>query len=528
MRTKIKLIFPYSTSKNYSKAVKSASLFEHFRPARSPDDQNVLRVDGVEFGARFRQFENLYEVVSHWTGTEITLNDAPIDINDWHRITVILQCTEERDHSVVPEQHCEHQTEQDWGCKHLATVSHRLPETRYRLDRHYAYWFQFGRFGEGNKNWILDKGKLLDALMREVKLKKIDLCPVFSEKALHQRVTKLPDSLDLSEASFWTIRYTDKYDRDTVQKVPTGIMPKSLAETESRGHLGLSVSIEADKDASQQKASRFVPQIAFADVGGVDEIVGLVREVIELPLKQPNLMKHLGISRHKGILLYGPPGCGKTRIAQAIANEIQAHFISIRGPELFSKWFGESEENLRTIFEEARQLAPSIIFFDEIDSIGQKRSGEDSVRHESIFVNQLLTLMDGMETYENVCVIASTNRPELLDDALVRPGRFDYTLEVKTPTKAGCLTILQIHTRNMPLSQDVDLQAIATELFGYTGADIAFVAHEGAYNCLRRNASASDLIKEAESDLDLGRFKIGQRDFLKALETLKIRSMNGK
>ena len=191
----------------------------------------------------------------------------------------------------------------------------------------------------------------------------------------------------------------------------------------------------------------------------------------------------------------------------------------IQGPELFTKWFGESEEKLRNVFSEARTLAPSVIFFDEIDAIAPKRSGLQDWRAASVFVNQLLTLMDGMETYENVCVIASTNRPEMLDEAIMRPGRFDYTLEVKRPTPEGCRTILRIHTRNMPCHPSVDLDALATRMSGLTGADIAFVAREAAYNCLRRFANIGDLIKQDVLQVDLSSFQVIQDDFEKALRT---------
>jgi len=338
-------------------------------------------------------------------------------------------------------------------------------------------------------------------------------------------VNALPDRIELDEDSSWDIQYVEKYDDSTIQKIPIGIRPKHV-DKPYRGGLSISLRTQEDEEEVDKKQTRSIPEVSFSDIGGVDEIIDMVREVIELPLRHPALFKHLGIAPHKGILLYGPPGCGKTLIAKAIANEIQAHFVSIRGPELFTKWFGESEANLRAVFAEARQFAPSVIFFDEIDAIAQTRSGEESVRHESIFVNQLLTLMDGMETYENVCVIASTNRPELLDEAIMRPGRFDYTLEIKRPSLDGCRRIFQIHTRNIPLASSVDTEAIAQQMNGYSGAEIAFVAREGAYNCLRRCASVADLIVRAESEVNFDNFVVEQCDFDRALKM--IRENHGK
>jgi SpoVK/Ycf46/Vps4 family AAA+-type ATPase len=228
------------------------------------------------------------------------------------------------------------------------------------------------------------------------------------------------------------------------------------------------------------------------------------------------------VKPHKGILLYGPPGCGKTLIAKAIANEVKAHFISIRGPELLSKYYGQSEENLRDIFGEARYLQPSIIFFDEIDSVAQRRSGEEYLRFESRFVNQLLTLMDGIEDYENVCVIASTNRAELMDEALLRPGRFDYMLEVRKPTRHGCYKIFALHTRNMPISRDFDMKRFSEKLEGLSGADIAFIAREGAYNCLRETIDVESLIQAEDSrKIDFGRLIIQKAHFLEALNQVR-------
>ena len=250
----------------------------------------------------------------------------------------------------------------------------------------------------------------------------------------------------------------------------------------------------------------------------MDEVVTKVREVVELPIRHPELMKHLGITPHKGVILYGPPGCGKTLLAKAIANEVNAHFASVKGPELYSKWVGESEERLRALFDHAREFAPSIIFFDEIDAIASRRSGNDANRHSAAFLNQLLTLMDGVETYTNVFILGATNRLELLDEAILRPGRFDYALEVKRPSPEGCRKILGIHTHRMPLGAGVDLDAIAAELEGRTGAEIAYVAREAAYNCLRRRVQIEDLVGEGGPEVDFSDFEVSEKDFMTAVQ----------
>ena len=230
----------------------------------------------------------------------------------------------------------------------------------------------------------------------------------------------------------------------------------------------------------------------------------------------------MGIQPHKGVMLYGPPGCGKTMIAKAIAYDIEAHFISIKGPELLNKYYGQSEENLRKVFEEARDLQPSVIFFDEIDSIAQKRSGEESLRMDARIVNQLLTLLDGIEDYGKICVIAATNRLELIDEALLRPGRFDYTLEIPLPDAEACRKIFEITTNDMPVSDEFSLQEFCPDLKGLSGADISFVAREGAYNCLRRNIDLKGKISGDELEkLEYEDLVIQKEDFRKALSKIK-------
>ncbi len=276
----------------------------------------------------------------------------------------------------------------------------------------------------------------------------------------------------------------------------------------------------ADASTADRRQTR--PQrSSFDDVGGIDDIVQTIREVIELPMRQPQLFAHMGIKPHRGVLLYGPPGCGKTLIAKAIAGEIGANFISVSANELMGRYVGQSEERLRAVFDAASRLEPSIIFFDEIDAIGQSRTGGESVRHQDDFLNQLLSLMDGIADRGRVTVIGSTNRPELLDDALLRPGRFDYTIEVTKPTVEGCAKILDIVTKDSPLDDDVDLSVLAKELHGLSGADIAFVAREAAYNCLRRTLDLQSLVRADAAEPSLDELKINSSDFAEAIRTAR-------
>jgi len=230
---------------------------------------------------------------------------------------------------------------------------------------------------------------------------------------------------------------------------------------------------------------RAIPAVTYEDIGGIKEVIHKVREMIELPLRHPELFERLGIDPPRGVMLYGPPGTGKTLLAKAVANESGANFISISGPEVMSKWYGQSEENLRKIFEDAEKNAPSIIFIDEIDAIAPKRE-EVTGEVERRVTSQLLTLMDGLKKRGKVVVIAATNRPNAVDPALRRGGRFDREIELPVPDRNGRLEILKIHTRSMPLDKDVDLNWLADITYGYVGADIMALCKEAAMSALRR------------------------------------------
>ena len=234
--------------------------------------------------------------------------------------------------------------------------------------------------------------------------------------------------------------------------------------------------------------------VTYEDIGGLKEEVKKVREMIEIPLKRPELFEKLGITPPKGVLMQGPPGTGKTLLAKAVANESEANFISVKGPELLSKWVGDSEAGVREVFRKARQAAPTVIFFDEIDSIASSRGGNDGDSGVTKrVVNQLLTEMDGMEELEDVAVIAATNRPDILDAGLMRPGRFDRHIKVDVPNEEGRLAIFKVHTKDMPIADDVDLEKLAKETEGYVGADIESVCREAAMLTLRNDIDSKEV-----------------------------------
>ena len=268
--------------------------------------------------------------------------------------------------------------------------------------------------------------------------------------------------------------------------------------------------------AEKGETLRGVPQVSYEDIGGLTDEIKKVREMIELPLRHPEIFEKLGIEAPKGVLLYGPPGTGKTLLAKAVANESNAHFISISGPEIMSKFYGESEARLREIFKEAREKAPSIVFVDEIDSIAPKRE-EVTGEVERRVVSQMLSLMDGLEARGKVIVISATNRPNAIDPALRRPGRFDREIEIKVPDKKGRSDILNIHTRNMPLDDDVDIKQVSSVSHGYVGADLEYLCKEAAMKCLRRLLPEINLDDEKIPPETLDKLIVNGEDFKKAL-----------
>ena len=297
-----------------------------------------------------------------------------------------------------------------------------------------------------------------------------------------------------------------------IQLIVTGTKPsKPVIVTENTiFKLG---NITKPKDLS-------IPRITYDELGGLKNEVQKIREMVELPMRHPELFEKIGIESPKGVLLYGPPGTGKTLLAKAVAGETNSHFTSLSGPEIMAKHYGESEERLREIFKQAEENAPSIIFIDEIDSIAPKRE-EVSGELERRIVSQLLTLMDGMKSRGKIIVIAATNRPDSIDPALRRPGRFDREIEIGIPDDEGRLQILNIHTRGMPLDTDVNIKQIAKTTHGFVGADLEVLCKEAAMRSLRRILPEINLEEEKVSKEVLQKIKITKNDFTDALKEVR-------
>ncbi len=296
---------------------------------------------------------------------------------------------------------------------------------------------------------------------------------------------------------------------NSITLVIAKVMPKGIAIVTDETEIELK-----EEPYNPEEGKKEVSDIHYEDIGGLGRELQLVREMIELPLRHPEIFERLGIQPPKGVLLYGPPGTGKTLIAKAVANEVDAHFISLSGPEIMSKYYGESEKGLREKFEEAEQNAPAVIFIDEIDSIAPKRE-ETKGEVERRVVAQLLSLMDGLKGRGQVIVIAATNLPDAIDPALRRGGRFDREIEIGIPDKKGRLEIFQVHSRGVPLAEDVKLEDFANSTHGFVGADISLLVKEAAMHALRKVIPQIKIDEEIPDEV-LDQLKVTNEDFAEA------------
>ncbi|MEC7410555.1 MAG: CDC48 family AAA ATPase, partial [Candidatus Thermoplasmatota archaeon] len=299
-------------------------------------------------------------------------------------------------------------------------------------------------------------------------------------------------------------------------------LPFAIVSTKPKGIVQVlpDTDIVIKEDAVDEEEQGDVQTISYEDIGGLGDQLQKVREMIELPLKHPILFRRLGIDPPRGVLLHGPPGTGKTLIAKAVASETNAHFTSINGPEIISKYYGESEKQLREIFEEAASNAPAIIFIDELDSIAPKRE-DVSGEVERRVVAQLLTLLDGMQGRDNVVVIGATNRQDAIDPALRRPGRFDREIEIGVPDKNGRAEIIEIHTRGMPISDDFEVDWLLDNTHGFVGADISALVRESAMKALRRYLPEIDLDEEQIPPEVLEKMAVIMADFRMAIKEIE-------
>jgi transitional endoplasmic reticulum ATPase len=410
------------------------------------------------------RFHALMRIAGGWRGTELRLDGRLVDPQALDRL---LTCYAADCQSASPGGYCA-------GCEVQTTgfgaVRQLFPCRLLPIsEANHLGWFTFGRMH--GEVFRVDKACLRERIDYYLNRTLASHCPALDRALIGRTLAELPELIDPRRDAQWAYRHgwvNGRYHIVGVEKrqqsplAPVATVP------------------QADADAAQ----RDVPTVRYADIGGIDGALRRLREAVELPLRHPELYERLGITPHNGVLLYGPPGTGKTLLAKALATEASAHFICINGPEIISKFHGESERALRELFAEAKEKAPTVILMDEIDAIAPDRA-TITQNFEAVLVSQLLTLMDGLVERGQVTVIGTTNRPDNVDPALRRPGRLDLLLEIGLPDEAGRQAILRIHTRNMPLAADVSLADLARATGGFSGAMLAGLCREAGLACLR-------------------------------------------
>ena len=380
-------------------------------------------------------------------------------------------------------------------------------------------WYTFGETGEDGV-FRVDKEEITERILSD--LGPCARCPILDLDGTAEILARLPEEIDPNRDDAWRYRgsgpltsWTVAKNNDAVPEEAADPEPKEgLIERFAKSVRSGGAGVVAASGAAP--GSRNVPETRYEDVGGMREPIALVREAVELPITHPEIFQKLGIRPHKGILFYGPPGTDKTLLARAVAHESGAHFIAVAGPEILNKYWGQSEQRLRSIFTEARAKAPSVVLFDEIDSFASSRDAM-SESFEATLVSQLLSLMDGMNDLGRVCVIATTNRPSALDPALRRPGRFDHEIEIGLPDIDARLHILKIHAGDMPVALDLDLKQVAALTHDYSGADLEALCREAALVCMRRSINLRDFEKRITPH-KLGSLSITTYDFRTAMK----------
>lgn len=530
--TTIEIKFGKSTSQNYNAVINLAKQFLNFTESHDRNIKSIIVVTAEEASLKLQLLESLVNMIQSWVSTEIVIDNQKIEAYKFnYNLRNTVNCYQGYHRASLKNMYCSFTgLSQGWGCRLLTKIKLNDNDQYYNpyYEHRAKFWYEYGYF-EGTNRWMIDKETIKKVLQDDAFETTAKVCSLFSIENVVSKINSLPDYIELENSKDWEIVYgSECVAGGTKELIPIKIKKRKSDEA-SKGYSGLSARIslnfgsnnESENTETAQSKSRYIPEVSFEDIGGIDSVINKIREIIELPIKHPEIYQHLGIKPHRGILLYGNPGNGKTLIAKAIANEVKAHFIPISGPELISKWHGQSEENLRKIFVEARYFQPSIIFFDEIDSIAQQRSDEESLRFDSKFVNQLLTLMDGVESYGNVTILATTNRPELIDDALLRPGRFDFKIEIPSPDEIGSFQILKICTRAVPLESNLDLEKVVPHLTGFSGAEISHIVKEAAMKALNRKINVNEIIKNEDADFDYKSIKLSYLDFVTAIKDYK-------
>jgi len=491
----ISLTFRQCPSARYPMALNLARSFESYCEEQEDGAlvHSVSVADELKHHDQFARFISLVKLVGTWKDTAFTVSGNVMPPAALERIIHVGECYQRQRRSGNPYHYCNgfdpRHAPTHFGCRLLTEVNRYVPHNgeQHRSEK---AWYRHGAMS--GSAFRVDKQKIIAILKDEWQAKLIYACPVFNPDAVAEEVASLSDEIDLQNDPRWIlelrsdgttgVRMRTLANRRREQELLPERQPNGSDGSSARGN-GYNPSRHED-ESDAESAERVIPDVRFSDVCGQGKAVSEVRDWVELPLLHPDLFAHVGVPTQVGVILYGPPGTGKTLLAQAVAGECQAHLEVVSGPEILSKWVGQSEENLRKIFDRARGMAPSVILLDEIDAIAPARD-RSTHRHEVTLVSQLLTLMDGLYDRGQVVVIATTNRLESVDPALRRPGRFDYAIPMELPDTEGRKAIFERHLRRMAVSDEADTLWLAGVTAGMSGADIAKVCRQAGMICVK-------------------------------------------
>jgi transitional endoplasmic reticulum ATPase len=476
MRIPLEITFGKSPSAHYGQAVQRAHTFSGYRQTGA--GQTLVHSVAVKVSlaheATWEKLQHLLRLIHGWRSTRVTV--AGQVVNYWQlsgRLAQVRSCYARKVQQGAGPSYCSGKQRPgdeatSFGCRLLRGISRQI----HGRDS----WIQFGALTAQRASFRVHKATILRTIEHQTRADGCLFCPAFRWQRVRADVADLPEIIQLGTDSLFEIKTSEINPSKAL-----GIQPKKSPEPAG----GLMLRLDLGTTGPATTPVRNVPTVRYADIAGQDAALEQLKNVVELPLTHQAYFEALRVAPQSGVLLYGPPGNGKTLLAKAVATESNAHFELINGPEVLSKWVGESEANLRKLFARARQLAPSVVLLDELDSLAPRR---DQVRqhHDVQALSQLLVLLDGLEARGAVALVATSNRLEAIDPALCRPGRFDYHIEVPVPDYPGRLAILQVCLAKMKTRGNLRIEALAEATAGYSGAELAALCREAGLQAIRR------------------------------------------
>jgi transitional endoplasmic reticulum ATPase len=474
MRIPLEITFGKSPSAHYSQAVQRARAFSGYRQkAEGPALVHTVSVKvSLAHEATWEKLHELLRLIQSWKSTRMTV--AGHVVNYWqltNRLAQVRSCHArkvQQDAGYCSGKQRPSDEATSFGCRLLRGITRQI----HGRDS----WIHFGALSAQRDSFRVHKPVILRTIEHQTRADGCLFCPAFRWQRVRADIADLPDIIQLGTDSLFEIKTSEINPSKAL-----GIQPKKSPEQAG----GLMFRLDLGSKGSATTPVRNVPNVRYADIAGQEAALEQLKNVVELPLTHQAYFDALRVEPQSGVILYGPPGNGKTLLAKAVATESNAHFELISGPEVLSKWLGESEANLRKLFARARQLAPSVVLIDELDSLAPRRD-RVSQHHDVQVLSQLLVLLDGLEARGSLAIVATSNRLEAIDPALRRPGRFDYHIEVPVPDYSGRLAILQVCLGKMKTRGSLKMEALAQATAGYSGAELAALCREAGLQAIRR------------------------------------------